>query len=128
MLAVDTNVVVRFITADDPDQYARARAFIAANDVWVAVTVVLETAWVLRSFYHRPPAEVCAAIRGLAGLPRISVEQAPAVEQALGWHEAGMDFADALHWAIAGGCEAYVTFDKDCLSIGRRLGLPVRAP
>jgi predicted nucleic-acid-binding protein len=128
VLAVDTNVVVRFLTADEPDQYARARRLFANNEIWLAVTAVLETEWVLRSVYRKTPDEISASIRGLAGLPGVSIEQAAAVAQALRWHGAGMDFADALHWATAQDCEAYATFDDGCLALGRRLGIPVRAP
>jgi predicted nucleic-acid-binding protein len=128
MLSVDTNVIVRFITADEPNQYARARALIDENDVWLGATVVLETEWVLRSVYRMTREEICAAIRGVSGLPRISTESATAVEQALVWHEAGADFADALHWALASDCEAFITFDKPFITTAARLGLPAREP
>ncbi len=49
MLAVDTNVIVRYLTADDAAQFARACEVIEGQDVWVPLTVRLEAAWVTKS-------------------------------------------------------------------------------
>ena len=46
MTAVDTNVVVRLLAQDDPKQTAAARALFSAGSIWIAKTVLLETAWV----------------------------------------------------------------------------------
>lgn len=51
MTALDTNVVVRFLVNDDDQQAQRARALIAAGNVHIPPTVLLETEWVLRSAY-----------------------------------------------------------------------------
>lgn len=51
VLAVDTNVVVRLLTNDDPAQARRAAAFFADHEIFIAVTVLLETEWVLRHAY-----------------------------------------------------------------------------
>ena len=67
MLAIDTNVIVRYLTGDHPKQSARARAVIDGEDVFVATTVLLETEWVLRSAYAFDPAQVCKALRAFAG-------------------------------------------------------------
>ena len=40
--AIDTNVLIRFLTKDDPEQYAKARALIEGGDIFVATTVLLE--------------------------------------------------------------------------------------
>src|ERR1041385_573755 len=55
MLAIDTNVVVRYLTSDHPKQAARAEALVERQDVFVATTVLLETEWVLRSAYGFEP-------------------------------------------------------------------------
>ena len=52
MLAIDTNVVVRYLTDDHPGQSPRARGLIDGQAVFVAVTVILEVEWVLRSVTH----------------------------------------------------------------------------
>jgi len=52
MRSVDTNVLVRALTGDDPAQSPAARAFIRENGpVWVAQVVLVETLWVLESVY-----------------------------------------------------------------------------
>jgi predicted nucleic-acid-binding protein len=49
--AVDTNVLVRLLTWDDPQQGTAAKSLFAAGPIWIAKTVLLETGWVLRSLY-----------------------------------------------------------------------------
>lgn len=115
MIAIDTNIVVRFLTGDDPDQSARARALIDSQPVFLPVTVALETDWVLRSAYDFRPSEVIRALRAFGGLPTVTVEDAEAVAASLDLAEAGMDFADALHLTSAAQCTAFATFDRRLL-------------
>ncbi|MGH6957609.1 MAG: type II toxin-antitoxin system VapC family toxin [Caulobacteraceae bacterium] len=128
MLAVDTNVVIRFLTRDHPVQSPRARDLFASADSWVSVTVLLETERVLRSVFAYSPERLCGAIRLLAGLPRVNLDRASEVERALDLHAAGMDFADALHLALSADCEAFVSFDRRRAEIAARFGLAVREP
>ena len=111
MIFIDTNVVVRYLTGDDPGQAARARAVIDAGNVFVNTTVLLESEWVLRSVYGLSRTEVAAALRAFAGLPGLSVESPAVLSEALDHAERGMDFADALHLGAAARCEALLTFD-----------------
>ena len=111
MRAVDTNVVVRYLTGDDPGQAARARTVIDAGDIFVSTTVLLESEWVLRSVYGFSRTEVAAALRAFAGLPGLSVENPAVLADALDCAERGMDFADALHLGAAEQCEVLLTFD-----------------
>lgn len=111
MIAPDTNVVVRFLVTDDPGQSLRARRLFAHDSVWLPLTVVMETAWILRKTFRFPREQVAAALRSLAGRSNVTLERADLVAQALGWCAQGMDFADALHLAAAGHCAAFVTFD-----------------
>ena len=112
MRAIDTNVVVRFLTGDDPEQEARARKLIEAGDIFVAISVLLEAEWVLRSAYGIPAARIAEALRDFAGLPGVALEDAALVAQALKWAEQGLDFADALHLGRADGCSAFMSFDR----------------
>ncbi len=129
MQGVDTNVVVRYLTGDDPAQADKARAVIGQKPVFVPRTVLLEAEWVLRGVYDLPPEQIIPALRALAGLPGVSVEDAGLVAKAMDWAEAGMDFADALHLAAATECENFLTFDKRFVRSGKRLsGIPVTAP
>jgi predicted nucleic-acid-binding protein len=122
MLAVDTNVVLRYLVKDGDAQSARARDLIERGPVFVAPTVVLECEWVLRSFYGFSRSEVVGALEAFCGAPKIVVGEAAAVKRAFRLAERGLDFADALHLAQAEGCEAFVTFDKRFARKSRELG------
>lgn len=112
MLAIDTNVVVRLLTGDDPDQAARARALLERAQVFVPLTVMLEAEWVLRSAYGFARGRVVDALTAFAGLEAVTVERPQILATALRRCAAGMDFADALHLGAAEGCEGFVTFDR----------------
>jgi predicted nucleic-acid-binding protein len=90
---------------------------------------MLETGWVLRGLYKIKADELARALRFLAGLPHIVLEEPDLIMQAVTWLEAGMDFADAIHLGKAAGCDALITFDKDLIRTANRLGtITVRAP
>ena len=112
MIAVDTNVVVRFLVRDDAKQAARAAELIRSNEIWISKTVLLETEWVLRSLYRFSPESLAEALRALAGLERVFLEDETAVAKALEWFREGLDFADALHLASAGNASQFATFDR----------------
>ena len=129
MHAVDTNVIVRYLTGDDPEQAAKARAVIGHQPIFLPRTVVLEAEWVLRGVYELPMGQIVPALRALAGLPGVFVEDATLVATALDWAAEGMDFADVIHLAASAGCEGLLTFDKQFASSGRHLsGIPITAP
>jgi predicted nucleic acid-binding protein len=129
MLAVDTNLIVRYLTGDHPKQSAKARVVIDGVDVFVSTTVVLETEWVLRSVYSYDPAQICAALRAFAGLPRVSLEDPALVATALDRAARGLDFADALHLGRAEDCDAFIKFDRRLIKSAQAAGLRnVRAP
>jgi predicted nucleic-acid-binding protein len=113
MLAIDTNVVVSYLTGDHPAQSAKAKAIVGNEDVFVATTVLLETEWVLRSVYGFPPDRLAKTLTAFAGLPTVTLEKPASAAKALAWAQAGMDLADALHLVGAEACEALVTFDRD---------------
>ena len=128
MRAVDTNVVVRYLTGDDPGQAARAKAAIDAGDVFVSTTVLLESAWVLRSVYGLAGEEAAAALRAFSGLPGVSVESPDLIAEALGRAEKGMDVADALHLGAAARCEALLTFDRRFIELAGDAPVRVTEP
>jgi predicted nucleic-acid-binding protein len=127
--AVDTNVIVRFLVADDKKQAKQSRAAIEAGDIFITTTVFLESEWVLRSAYGFEPERIADALRGLAGLAGVTVDDPARLARALDWMATGMDFADALHLAGAEGCEVFLSFDK---TLERRAkahsAISVRAP
>lgn len=129
MLAIDTNVIVRYLTGDHPHQAAQAQALIDGEDVYVCITVLLETEWVLRSAYGFARARLAEALRAFAGLPRVTLEDAALATKALDWMGRGLDFADALHLAAAQGCKAFVSFDQRFAATANPLSdVKVRVP
>lgn len=129
MLAVDTNIIVRYLTADHPEQFAKADALIRGEDVYVCTTVVLETEWVLRRSYRFSRERIIAALTAFAGLPRVTLEEPALAAKALDWMRSGLDFADALHLAKAAGCEAFVSFDRQFAAAANALSeVKVRLP
>ena len=128
MRAIDANVVVRYLTGDDPVQAPRARAAVDAGPVHASTTVLLESEWVLRSVYGFAGPEVARALRDFAGLPGVSVENPGPLAEALHRAERGMDFADALHLGAASRCEAMLTFDRRFIETAKDGPVPVREP
>lgn len=127
--AIDTNLIVRFLTNDDKRQARAAREAIEDGDIFIATTVLLESAWVLRSAYEFDPARIAASLRGLAGLSGIAVEEPALLAQALDWMAEGMDFADALHLAKAKGCDMFLSFDRKLAKVAKgRASIAVEMP
>lgn len=122
MLAIDTNLIVRYLTGDHAKQSARARALIDGEPVFVAITVILEVEWVLRSAYAYEAADVARALRVFAGLPTVTVEDGATVAAALDLAEKGLDFADALHLTRTGHCEEFVTFNRKLVKAAKAAG------
>lgn len=123
MIAVDTDIVVRYLTDDHPLQSARARVLVKTNEVFLSGTVVLECEWVLRSLYRYSPQDVNSALRAFVGIPTVSVENPELVAQALDLAEKGFDFANALHLAAAADCETFATFDQKFAKRAKHAGL-----
>ena len=121
--AIDTNIVVRLLTADDPEQAAAAKQIIEAGDIFLGVTVLLEAEWVLRAGYGFDATQIASALRGLAGLPGMSVEEPTLLSTALEWLEGGMDFADALHLASRSESANFVSFDEKLVKRAKGLGV-----
>jgi predicted nucleic acid-binding protein len=129
VLAIDTSIIVRYLTADHPEQFAKASALIRGEDVYVCTTVLLETEWVLRGGYRFSRDQITAALTAFAGLPRVTLEDPALAAKALEWMRSGMDFADALHLAKAEGCEAFVSFDQRFAAVANALSeVKVQAP
>jgi predicted nucleic-acid-binding protein len=122
VIALDTNVVVRVLTADDPPQVEAARRVMRSAPLFLAKTVLLETEWVLRYSYALDRQTIGDALRKLIRLRRLEVEDLPAVIAALSWHARGMDLADALHLASSKPAGSLVTFDRGLAATAEALG------
>ena len=79
MVAVDSNVLVRLLTGDNPVQFKASVQLFATQDVFIADTVLLETEWVLRAAFDLTPTDVIAAFRRLLGLHYVSLFGAKAI-------------------------------------------------
>jgi predicted nucleic-acid-binding protein len=111
VVAVDTNVLVRFLTRDDRAQASRAAKLISSQEVFIPTTVLLETEWVLRRLYRFPRNAVLSALSELLAIENVSVENPVVAAEALKWSSAGLDFADALHISSSIRATEFATFD-----------------
>ena len=120
MIGLDTNLLVRFITGDDPELAAVAARLIrgrctAESPGYVGVPVLVELVWVLRRGYRYDKAAVIQVIRKLLGAAELVVESTEVVQLALRDYESGTaDFADYLIGRAnrACGCARTYTLDR----------------
>ncbi|MBZ5724207.1 MAG: type II toxin-antitoxin system VapC family toxin [Acidobacteriia bacterium] len=123
MIAVDTNVLVRLLTGDEPRQGAAARSLFASGPIWIAKTVLLETGWVLRSRYGFEERAIRDAFTKLLGLKNVQAEDESAVAAALALTTHGIEFADAMHLSSRPPGARFVSFDKSFVQRARRAGV-----
>ena len=123
MIALDTNVLVRYLVQDDARQSAAAAALvnrvIAAGDtLFVSDVVVCETVWVLSGSYDMGRQEIARVLRSLFRARHLTFRAADQLIRALEAFDAGKgDYADYLirEHARAMECEQVVTFDRALL-------------
>jgi predicted nucleic-acid-binding protein len=112
MTAVDTNILIRLLTDDDPSQCAKAKKLLKHSPVFIPETVLLECEWVLRCTYGFSRPQIFDGLTGLLGLGNLKVARPLVVHNTLSWFSDGMDFADALHLAGCSHCDKMATFDR----------------
>src|ERR1700693_3241686 len=122
MVAVDTNVVVRLLTADDPKQAAAERSLFAAGPIWIAKTVLLETGWGLRRLYGFDESAIREALTKLLGLNNVHTEDKPSMAAALALTAHGIELADAIHLCSRLPGAKFVSFDQSFVRRARRAG------
>jgi predicted nucleic-acid-binding protein len=126
MRAVDTNILIRLVTKDDPAQAKRAHTLFSRHSIFIPKTVLLETAWVLQYVYDYEKDVILHALRGILGLSNVEMEDPLTVARALEWMEGGLDFADALHVASSQQAQTFATFDEKLQKKAKTLnGIPV---
>lgn len=115
MRAVDTNLLVRLVTRDDPKQTGAADAFVSKG-AWVSHVVLAELAWVLESAYGLKPPQLAVAVDMLIEHEHLTLQDADVVEGALRAFRArpSAGFSDCLVLAIArkAGHLPLGTFDR----------------
>lgn len=118
MIAVDTNVLVRYFTGDDPVQATAATAFVDSlteeRRGFVCLTVMAELYWVLRGVRALGAPAALDAIDRLLDAVEIEVEDEESVYEAVQLARGGADFADALiaETSRLYGISETVTFDR----------------
>jgi predicted nucleic acid-binding protein len=120
MLAVDTNVIVRLIAEDHPEQARAARSLLRENRLWVSKTVILETIWVLGRFF--PMSVIQEKLSAFVSLEGVEIEDEYAVAAAFDLMEQGLDPADAMHLASTPSGLRFATFDRDLIRLAKRAG------
>ncbi len=112
MKAVDTNILIRWITRDDPVQ-APVADRVMAQPNYVSLTVLLEVAWTLGGEPFRLGRQSIAAALGLILATRtVTMQQEDGVAWAIERFAAGADIADMLHIVAGRATDAFVTFEK----------------
>ncbi|MGO9095268.1 MAG: type II toxin-antitoxin system VapC family toxin [Bryobacteraceae bacterium] len=122
MVAVDTNVLVRLLTGDDPHQAAAARRLLDAGPVWIAKTVLLETSWVLRRSYGFEVSAIRDVFTKLLGLKNVQAEDESGVAAALALTQHGIELADAMHLSSRPPGAVFVSFDRSFVRRAKRAG------
>lgn len=125
MIGVDTNVLVRYFTQDDPLQGRLAQRFINEYLVnhgpgFICLVVLAELAWVLRSRYKVTRLELIQIVEQLLASDHLEVQETNSVWLALDEYEqTSADFADALMAALSiqRGCQKTFTFDAKATRI-----------
>ena len=120
MMALDTNVIVRFLVRDDEAQsnlvYKRLKkAELERERLFVPLVVMLEALWVLESAANWSRDAILSAIEGLRQMSILEIEADQVLERmAESASGTDADLSDLLimHSAAASGCEAVLTFDK----------------
>lgn len=123
-ITADTNVLLRALVGDDPDQQKVAiEALDAAETVAVSVQSMCELAWVLARGYRTSRDDIAAAIRQLLETRNIAIDR-PAVEAGLAVLDSGGDFADGViaHDGRWLGGETFVSFDVQAVKLLARSG------
>lgn len=128
MIGLDTNVVVRYLTHDDPAQTKKAIAlfasFSAEEPGFLSLIVLVESLWVLERSYGFRKEEIVRVVETFLRGREIIVERAELVSQALrAFHATAVDFSDCLieRSGHAAECKYTATFDRRATAVGMRL-------
>jgi len=129
-ITADTNILLRTILEDEPEQAREARALLErASLIAVPVPVFCKLVWTMRRLYKRPPDEIADAVETILQVASVTTDR-PAVEAGLGVLRAGGDFADGtIAWqGAAMGGEILTTFDRDGIRLLETSGLAAAEP
>lgn len=127
LIALDTNVLVRYLAQDDARQAAAASRLIestlsASNRGFVSLVALLETVWVMESRYGAEALVVASIVTDMLDTASLEVQDGEAVRAAITLYAGGgVDLHDCLIVALAAQRQArVVTFDARA---AKRLGM-----
>ncbi|MBK8447323.1 MAG: type II toxin-antitoxin system VapC family toxin [Micropruina sp.] len=123
-VTVDTNVLLRTVVADDPDQAVVASGlFTQAETIAIGLQTLTELVWVLRSSYGVARDDISSVIRTIMDTEKVVLDRA-AVDAGLACLEAGGDFADGIiaHQGAWLGSDTFVSFDRKAVKVLAELG------
>jgi predicted nucleic-acid-binding protein len=120
MIGLDTNIIVRYLTQDDPLQSLKATQIIEGRLTeeqpgFISLVTMAETAWVLERTYHRSSQEIARAMEAMLQADSLLIQNEQEVFTAMVALKTGQGgFADALIAALGqwAGCTSTLTFDK----------------
>lgn len=123
MIALDTNILVRFLVEDDPAQTERARrtlqrAVESDTPCYISDVVLCEIVWVLETSYEFKKAEIGEALGKLLQATHLAFSARDQLYRALEAYSVGRgDFSDYMirEHARFAGCEAVITFERKLL-------------
>lgn len=127
MTGIDTNVLVRYLTRDHPEQYEAAKQHLEANCTeenpgYINVIVLCELVWVLTRAYDADSEEIVRIVDQILRTRQLHVERRDQVRSALAEHaESGAGFADCLIGELNqhAGVDETVTFDQRASQLSR---------
>jgi predicted nucleic-acid-binding protein len=120
MIGLDTNVVLRYLLQDDPEQARQANEIFDGllselKPGFLSLACVLEIVWVLRSLMRQDPSQIAAHLERLLAADSLAVQNEQQVfEAAFALKRRTGEFEDALIGALDAwaGCEKTLTFDR----------------
>ena len=126
MIGLDTNVLVRYFTQDDPQQFRKATELIEgrlieSNPGFISLVALMETIWVLTRSYGFGTPAIAKAIERMLQADTLVVQNEQEVFTAMTMMRTGQSsFADALIGALPAwaGCETTLTFDRKAARLG----------
>lgn len=116
MRGIDTNVVLRLLLRDDPKQVAIVDALVAQGNLFVSLTVLAETEWVLRAAYQFDRATIAGFLGSLILIEGIIVADRAGLHWACERYLAGADFTDMIHLVASEG-RPFLTFDRKLVKL-----------
>ena len=125
MIGLDTNILVRYLTQDDPIQSQKAteiieRRLTEENPGFVSIVAMVETVWVLDRAYSLGAREIAATVEGMLQADVLVVENEQQVFTAMiALKEGQGSFADGIIAALGAkaGCSCTLTFDHKALRL-----------